>query len=216
MIALARSQAEHHRARFESFLSEPDSNGCIHFMGYRDRYGYGKFAVNGQPERAHRFSLILSGVELRPGQLCLHRCDVPSCVNPSHLFVGTHKDNTRDMMLKGRARFGSNAGVIIDRFTVEQVIECYERHGSLRRAAEELGCSKPGLHKFLTTNGYEFTNRALRGCEIGTAVVDEVLVKKIRERYAQGVSQRIVGKEFGVTQGLVSRVVRRVTWAWVE
>ena len=37
-----------------------------------------------------------------PGMCVLHRCDVPGCVNPDHLFVGTFKDNTQDMIRKGR------------------------------------------------------------------------------------------------------------------
>lgn len=58
-------------------------------------------------EGGHRFALQLKlGRKLRPGFYALHTCDNKRCVNPKHLFEGTGADNTRDMMKKGRSKFG--------------------------------------------------------------------------------------------------------------
>ena len=64
--------------------------------------GYGQISYNGKVTGTHRVALILSGVSVPDGMLVLHRCDVRTCVNPDHLFVGTVQDNSDDKVAKGR------------------------------------------------------------------------------------------------------------------
>ena len=52
---------------------------------------------------AHRVAWILANGPIPDGMLVCHKCDVPECVNPDHLFIGTHKDNARDCASKGRS-----------------------------------------------------------------------------------------------------------------
>ena len=63
---------------------------------------YGQIQNNGTLCPAHRVSWILKYGEIPKGLQVLHRCDVPLCVRPSHLFLGTQSDNIRDAMKKGR------------------------------------------------------------------------------------------------------------------
>jgi transposase-like protein len=84
-----------------------DENGCwIWVKGYAGgktgRYGMLRLP-SGKAISAHRLSYELhNGPISEPGLLVCHRCDVTGCVNPSHLFLGTSKDNSLDMMAKGR------------------------------------------------------------------------------------------------------------------
>lgn len=61
--------------------------------------------------KAHRVSWQMSIGPIPKGMLVLHRCDNPSCVNPSHLFIGTNRDNVADMRSKGRGRYIGNGGL---------------------------------------------------------------------------------------------------------
>lgn len=78
------------------------SEGCWLWTGAKNRNGYGYLGMNNKDILAHRFSWIVNVGEIRAGKCVLHRCDVPACVRPDHLFVGDHLTNVRDCIAKGR------------------------------------------------------------------------------------------------------------------
>jgi hypothetical protein len=78
-------------------------NGCWIFCGNKDKDGYGIFTHGrGKQLRAHRASYEFHKKQDATGKLVCHSCDNPSCINPDHLFLGSPKDNTQDMIKKGR------------------------------------------------------------------------------------------------------------------
>jgi hypothetical protein len=87
------------------------TNGCWYWTGAKTPKGYGKIVVNGKTVYAHRLSWVLycgPALEDIESLLILHKCDTPSCVNPKHLFVGTHSDNAQDAANKGRNPMQTN------------------------------------------------------------------------------------------------------------
>jgi hypothetical protein len=77
-------------------------NGCWEWMASFTKNGYGRFQINPRTYKAHRISYLITHGHL-PDDLCIcHKCDNKKCVNPSHLFLGTSKENTQDMISKGR------------------------------------------------------------------------------------------------------------------
>ena len=78
--------------------------GCWIWNGSLDSDGYGLIKVNGHNRHANRIAYELKYGAIPEGQIILHSCDVPVCVNPDHLKAGTYKDNMQDMYQKGRNR----------------------------------------------------------------------------------------------------------------
>jgi hypothetical protein len=81
----------------EKYIPEPNS-GCFLWTGYYCKDGYGRI----YDRRAHRLAYKVFVGEIPRGMCICHKCDVPCCVNPDHLFIGTNSDNSADMSKKGR------------------------------------------------------------------------------------------------------------------
>lgn len=87
------------------YASVATDEACWEWAGPRQPAGYGVVVVNGVHLAAHRWTYSLfSGQDIPSGMVACHRCDNPPCVNPAHIFVGTSRDNTHDMIRKGRGR----------------------------------------------------------------------------------------------------------------
>lgn len=101
---LQRGELECLKRRFWSkvqAIREPDS--CWLWNASTSTGGYGMFKFRIRLEATHRISWLLAHGEVPPdGLFVLHKCDNRRCVNPNHLFLGTHTDNMRDMFAKGR------------------------------------------------------------------------------------------------------------------
>lgn len=108
--------------------------GCWLWTGPTDPGGYGQI---GHAGRAHRRSWITSNGDIPRGLHVLHRCDVPGCVNPDHLFLGTPKDNAQDREAKGRRRklLGEDHGMAeLSRDEVVEIRFRYAQGGTSQRS----------------------------------------------------------------------------------
>ena len=111
-LQIAKEVAPAVRRRFWAKVERSGREACWLWqaarLGGNHRGGqYGQFAVTVAPGRqkhlyAHRVAWALSHGSLPEGMSVLHRCDVSLCVNPNHLFLGTHTDNMQDASRKGR------------------------------------------------------------------------------------------------------------------
>lgn len=146
--------------RFEAWVERTPLDGCWIWIGtlWPNGYGYCRTESrrNSPRELAHRLSWRLHVGEIPVGMNVCHRCDVRSCVNPAHLFLGTQLDNVRDMDAKGRRVNAAPKG---------------ERHANSKlREADVLAIAKD-----VTTP---------RSVLAGRYMIDEETVSRIRARKA--------------------------------
>lgn len=90
--------------RFWNKVEVKGKNECWNWTAYKNRDGYGNFALGVKKINAHKVSYIINYGSVQDGFCVCHTCDNPSCVNPNHLFLATHKENMLDKKIKGRAR----------------------------------------------------------------------------------------------------------------
>ena len=93
--------------RFEEKYEPEPNSGCWLWTASTDTVGYGHMWVGGKLKQANRISWELYIGPIPEDKYVLHKCDVRSCVNPYHLFLGTQRENVEDMHKKGRARYQS-------------------------------------------------------------------------------------------------------------
>ncbi len=133
--------------RFMERVSPEALSGCWLWAGAtHGETGYGGFkwgARKSKTETTHRVAYKLFKGDIPKGLLVLHSCDVRMCVNPDHLRLGTHKDNSGDAVKRDRTPRGERVKSAV--LTEAQVLECKQSDESTKVLAERFGCSRQNI-----------------------------------------------------------------------
>lgn len=192
--------------RFWSKVAKmPGDDACWEWTAHTDRAGYGEI----DKCRAHRMSYYLAtGIDPAHLFVC-HHCDNPPCVRPSHLFLGSPADNADDMRCKGRA----TARKKVNDQQAEQILLVWgEGELTHRQVADRFGISRKQAARIIRgesrTSTPTFSKRQCAGLPTHREKLTASQVIEIRERYARGsVSQRALGKEYGVSHTHIKDIV---------
>jgi len=152
---------------------------CWIWQGRKTPKGYGLLKMPGDTwARAHRLVYEVYVGQIPSGMLVCHRCDMPSCVRPDHLFIGTAKDNVHDMMRKGRGRWPgpsqprrgeSNHSAKLTAAQVEEARALYGNGGSIgmKALARKYGVAWQTIQKLLSGHSWGGPKRVFSNPESG-------------------------------------------------
>ena len=127
-IFMAGPKAKTIIERFQEKYRINKKTNCWEWQGYLDRDGYGQLHINQtKVNKAHRLSYEIHKGEISSNLCVCHKCDNPKCVNPEHLFLGTHQDNIKDKVSKGRSKHKENHPMVKlsnkDREAIKQMLD---------------------------------------------------------------------------------------------
>jgi hypothetical protein len=144
--------------RIEQYAQYVLPSGCLIWTGYTDNDGYAiAHFVDGKVKKnlkVHRLVYERANGSIPSGMLVCHRCDVRSCVNPDHLFIGTPADNVLDMWEKKRWKPGAqnnsgerNPNSKLSVFDVGKIIEMRAAGIKTKRLSELFGVHQSQIQR---------------------------------------------------------------------
>jgi hypothetical protein len=145
--------------RFWDKVSKTEPDECWLWTGsLSSGYGYGRMANRGVVFLAHRLSYEINIGPIPEEMIVCHHCDNPACVNPSHLFLGTYSDNSRDMTEKGRQSRGKHRHNA--RLAAQDVREIRRRYVprkvTQQKLAEEFGVSRETIRSVIGRTNWSY------------------------------------------------------------
>lgn len=183
-------------------------------------------SVNGKPKRANRLSYEIHKGEIPKGMEVCHSCDNPSCVNPDHLWLGTHKDNIRDCHKKGRANICKGSKKPQSKLTEKDVLEIREKYNNPYTSSELskiYGVCKKNILTILHGNAWKHVffkklkieRKSTKGENNKLAKLNEKQIVQIREQYpTKSVNQLSI--EFKISKTQISMILRGKSWKHIE
>lgn len=140
----------------------PERDGCWLWQGATNHHGYGVFHVKkGVTSTAHKFSYKLAHprTEIADGLQVQHKCDNRRCVNPDHLKLGTPRQNTRDMLRRGRQVKSSGKAHGNSRLSwsiVRNIRATYQgRYGEMSSLCKQFGVSKATIKDIISERSWK-------------------------------------------------------------
>jgi len=178
-----------------------NTNDCWEWLTGKSKDGYGRFWFKGKNIRAHRYSWLIHFGSPPNNESVLHNCDNPICVNPNHLFVGTHDDNMKDKTKKGR----QTKGDIHYARTNPEKLARGKKHGTYTHPEKIVRGDQHFLRKH--------PEKIPLGEEVHNSKLTKEQVLEIRKRYIYKIiTANYLAKEYGVDESTIFAIIKRKNW----
>jgi hypothetical protein len=149
-MKIERKDRAKYKARFEAKFCHGRRDRCWPWLGATFQDGYGQFWIAPKLARAHRISYLIFKGLIPKGKYVLHSCDNPICVNPHHLFLGTHDSNMEDCRKKGRMAKGEQNGrAVLTQQSIIQIFELQEKGWGCYKLARKFRVSHMAIRSVL-------------------------------------------------------------------
>ncbi len=196
------------KARFFAKVQKStDADGCWLWAASTREAGYGCIKIERHIWDTHRASWVIHNGEIPDKMFVLHNCDIRSCVNPAHLFLGTHQDNMDDASEKGRVGNGTR------RLTFEQANEIKGRYAvggiTLLQLSVEYAVCEEVVRRIVAGETYQKQAQLRPGARTEPLTDEEIV--SLRYQYDHGVSERVLAQKFNVASSTLKRLVRQET-----
>lgn len=214
--------------RYADRYKKDDVTGCVNWIASKTPTGYGTITFELKSYYAHRASFeAVNGKYSASSLLVRHSCDNPRCINPDHLLLGTHKDNSRDAVERGRVarNLGEKSGAAkltnkvvraMRGMAIEGMPVCEIQRkfnfswGTIYNAI--IGVSWGHLSGAVDPDKVAKSDRkpdVIFGEKSPRAILTNIDVVNIRARLSNGESGLSLSKEYGVSPSTISSIKTR-------
>lgn len=187
-------------------------SGCWHYSG-KQKGRYPRVSYNGIKYQLHRLAWILANeMNIPENKYICHKCDNTKCCNPDHLFLGTQFDNMRDMISKGRNydTSGENNGranlswELVNQIRHENLSGLYKSDIAKRHNLPISTINNITQNKTWKDPSYIVPPIKHKNYKVNPDLISNIVMFRNSDY-----SQDIIAKKVGVSQALVSRVLRK-------
>lgn len=205
------------RKKIEYSVNEKGCWECT--SHYLNNKGYPVTKIKGKQVSVARYMFIVNRGEITGGLHVRHKCDNPLCINPDHLELGTHADNMRDKVERGRSRKGVlSPNAKLSESDIKDIRE--NKNLTRKQLSEKYGVSIPTIRSILLKKKWghledsENTVAPTIGSKGSTNSAAKLTEEKVLEIRAEKVLSRDeMCEKYGVSKSAIDQVLNRRTWS---
>lgn len=200
---------------------EKNNYGCWGWNGAMNKWGYAHVRIGGRDANvsynAHRVAYLVYKGDIPKGLVVCHSCDNRQCCNPEHLFVGTHLDNTRDMISKKRERYlkGSECPwALFKDYHILTILDFFRGGMNAGEIARIFNTTRGQIQEIKSGRkwGHIGDRSDIEMQPRNTPKLTPELVKQIKQWFAEGKKVSHIARDLNINRTTIDDIKKGKTW----